>query len=208
MSYRRLLISLVGFYSWGGVHLCTGALINSAVGDGTPYVLMARMLVVYWNYQTTTCGQAPPNGSMSQNQQGVTFAARWSRSDFSLLKLNRPPNAAWNIHFSRWDQSGSPLLCAIAIHHPASEKLFSFENDPTMTTNYSCNTVNTTGTHIRVADWDMGTTKPGSSGLLLFNANGRMVGQLSSGSAACGNNLHNWFGCIWQSWEGGQTPTT
>jgi lysyl endopeptidase len=207
-------ISAVAVYSQGGSRFCTGALINNAVGNGTPYFLTAnhcginsnreaRSLVVYWNYQTTACG-VQPNGNLSQNQRGATFVAGWATSDFTLLKLNSKPNEAWNVHYAGWDRSGAAMSGAIAIHHPnADEKRISFENNPTSTTNWSSNTVTASGTHIRVADWDLGTTEPGSSGSPLFDPNHRVVGQLHGGGAACGNDEPDWYGRFFRSWEGG-----
>ena len=41
----------------------------------------------------------------------------------------------------------------------------------------------------------------GSSGAPLFDKNRRVIGQLNGGSAACGNNLPDWFGRFSKSWE-------
>jgi hypothetical protein len=59
------------------------------------------------------------------------------------------------------------------------------------------------GTHIRITDWDLGTTEPGSSGSPLFDQNHRIIGQLHGGYAACGNNESDWYGRFYTSWTGG-----
>ena len=57
-------------------------------------------------------------------------------------------------------------------------------------------------THVRVIDWDKGTTEPGSSGSPLFNSSHRVVGQLHGGGAACGNDLSDYYGRLHTSWKG------
>ena len=64
------------------------------------------------------------------------------------------------------------------------------------------------GTHVRITDWDLGTTEPGSSGSPLFDQNHRIIGQLHGGYAACGNNDSDWYGRFFTSWTGGGTPAT
>jgi hypothetical protein len=97
---------------------------------------------------------------------------------------------------------------AVGIHHPSGDlKKISFENDALAITGYGGGPGSGTN-HLRVFDWDDGTTEGGSSGSPIFNANHRIVGQLHGGSAACGNNLPDWYGrffttypflCTWLS---------
>ncbi|HNU83421.1 MAG TPA: T9SS C-terminal target domain-containing protein, partial [Thermoanaerobaculia bacterium] len=54
----------------------------------------------------------------------------------------------------------------------------------------------------------MRTTEPGSSGSPLFDPNHRIVGQLHGGSAACGNNLSDYYGRFSVSWTGGGSNTS
>lgn len=59
-------INSVGVYTVNGTWYCTGALINNTAEDGTPYFLTAdhcgistsndQGVVVYWNFQSPTCG--------------------------------------------------------------------------------------------------------------------------------------------------------
>jgi hypothetical protein len=93
---------------------------------------------------------------------------------------------------------------AVAIHHPSTdEKRISFEYDPTTTTSYLGDNSPGDGTHVRVEDWDLGTTEPGSSGSPLFDQNHRVIGQLHGGYAACGNDLEDWYGKFNISWNNG-----
>jgi hypothetical protein len=97
----------------------------------------------------------------------------------------------------------------VTIHHPqGDEKRISFEDDPTSTTSVGLDTSPGDGTHIRVADWDLGTTEGGSSGSPLLDPAHRVVGQLHGGYAACGNDLPDWYGRLSVSWTGGGTAST
>ncbi|MBE5316080.1 MAG: proprotein convertase P-domain-containing protein [Xanthomonadales bacterium] len=57
-------------------------------------------------------------------------------------------------------------------------------------------------------DWDQGTTEGGSSGSGLWDQNKRLVGQLHGGSAACGNDLSDYYGRLSVSWNGGGSAAT
>ncbi len=206
-------IPAVGMYTVGGVETCTGALINNTANDQTPYFLTAyhcevtssndQSVVVYWNYETSSCGGSP-DGSRSDYQSGAIFRARYAASDFCLLELVEDPDPAFGLTFAGWDRSGDEASTAIAIHHPScDEKRISFEYDPTSTTTYLQTSVPGDGTHYRITDWDVGTTEHGSSGSPLFNQDHQVIGQLHGGYAACGNDDSDWYGKISVSWNGG-----
>jgi lysyl endopeptidase len=208
------------------MYLCSGALINNTSGDLTPYFLTAHhcgvtaataaTVVVYWNYQNCPCrtpGSAASggagNGSLGQFQTGSTVRADYASTDVTLLELDDPIAAAVNAHWAGWDRTGADASSAVGIHHPGGEeKRISFENDPTTVTSYYGTAVPGDGTHIRVTDWDLGTTEGGSSGSPLFNPDHRIIGQLHGGDAACGNNEDDWYGRFSVSWTGGGTNST
>ena len=211
-------IPAIGVYTVNGSWTCSGSMINNTSQNQTPYFLTAyhcgvtssnaAAVVVYWNFQSPTCGQQG-GGSLSQYQSGTTFRARYSNSDFCLLQLNSSPNPAWGVTFAGWDRGSGNPTSAVAIHHPSTdEKSISFENDPCTTTSYLGTSSPGDGTHIRVIDWDLGTTEPGSSGSPLFNQNHHIVGQLHGGYAACGNDSSDWYGRLSVSWTGGGTSAT
>ena len=77
-------------------------------------------------------------------------------------------------------------------------KKFSQDDDPPILDNYTSGTLD----HWRVDDWDLGTTEGGSSGSALFDQDGRVIGQLHGGGAACGNNDPDWYGAFHISWDG------
>lgn len=207
----RLEINSVGVISTGGSLFCTGSMLNNTALDGTPYFLTANhcginsgnaaTLVVYWNFQSPVCG-AQSGGSLTDFQTGSVFLAGASTSDFTLVRMDDPVNAAHNVSFAGWEKSTADPTSATAIHHPnTDEKSISFENQPTSTTSYLSNTVPGDGTHICITDWDTGTTEPGSSGSPLFDQNHHVVGQLHGGYAACGNNSSDWYGRLSRSWS-------
>ena len=219
-------IRSVAVIGTGGSTFCTGFLVNNTAQDLTPYFMTAdhcgisagnaASLVVYWNYENSTCrppgsgaSGGPGDGTLDQFQTGSIFRADYGPSDFTLVELDDDPDPAWNVHWAGWDATPGDFAGAIAIHHPSTdEKRISFENDPTSTTSYLGNTAPGDGTHVRVLDWDLGTTEGGSSGSPLFNPDHRVVGQLHGGFAACGNDDADWYGRISVSWNGGGTAAT
>jgi len=113
------------------------------------------------------------------------------------------------VGFACGDATGADASRAIAIHHPnTDEKRISFENQPTTTTSYLSNPVPGDGTHVRITDWDLGTTEPGSSGSPLFNQDHRIIGQLHGGFASCSSQTSDWYGKFSVSWNAGSTAAT
>ena len=219
-------ISSVGAYTLGGVDTCSGALVNNTAQDGTPYFLTANhcgisaanaaSMVVYWNFECPTCRQPGSadsggvgNGPLNQFNTGAILRANNAASDFALVELDDPVDPSYEIFYSGWDRSGAEATTAVAIHHPAvAEKRISFEFDATTTTSYYGTSSPGAGTHVRVADWDAGTTEGGSSGSPLYDQNRRIIGQLHGGDAACGNDDSDWYGRLSVSWNGGGTAAT
>ncbi|MCA8944309.1 MAG: trypsin-like peptidase domain-containing protein [Planctomycetes bacterium] len=210
-------VSAVAAISTGGSAFCSGAMINNTSNDGRNFFLTAAhcginagnasSLVCYWNYENTSCGGG--GASLSQFTTGSTFRAAYTPSDFTLVELTQTPNAAWDVGYAGWDRSGSDATSATAIHHPSGDaKKISFENQSTSTTSYGGTSSPGDGTHVRITDWDVGTTEGGSSGSPLFDQNHRIIGQLHGGGAACGNNLSDWYGKFAVSWNGGGTSST
>jgi hypothetical protein len=211
-------IRAVGVISTGGSTFCTGFMVNNTAADATPYFMTANhcgintstaaSLVVYWNYESPTCGQLG-GGSFSDFQTGSYFRAAYSTSDFTLVELDSDPDPSWGVTFAGWDKSNANATSATAIHQPdADVKCISFENHATQTTTYLGTATPGDGTHVRVVDWDVGTTEPGSSGSPLFDQNHRIIGQLHGGYAACGNDDSDWYGRFYTSWTGGGTSAS
>lgn len=219
-GYRDIIRS-VAVISTGGNTFCTGFLINNTRQDCTPFFITANhcgisannaaSLVTYWNFENTYCREvgspdsgAGGDGTLNDFNTGAIFRSSSSPTDFTLVELDDPVSETADAFFAGWNRAEVAPTSTIAVHHPnTDEKRISFENDPSiLTTNGGNSTVNNF-THIRVADWDAGTTEGGSSGSPLFDQNKYVVGQLHGGQAACGNNLSDWYGSLAISWEGG-----
>jgi V8-like Glu-specific endopeptidase len=210
-------LNSVAVISTGGSRFCTGFMVNNTTNDKTPFFMTAAhcrinatsapSLVAYWNYQTSKCKGAR-DGKLTDFQSGSKYLAGGARTDFTLVKLNSQPKSEWNVNYAGWDNSAEVGTPAVAIHHPnVDEKSISFENDPTQLASYGGQTSPGDGTHVRVVDWDKGTTEPGSSGSPLFNDKHRVIGQLHGGGAACGNDLSDYYGRFHMSWEGNGTAS-
>jgi V8-like Glu-specific endopeptidase len=207
-------IPSVAAISSGGFIFCTGAMVNNTAQDSRNFFLTANhcgvgpgqasSMVCYWNYENTSCnGSSAP---LNQFTTGASYRAGYSTSDFTLLELTSPPNPAWGVTYAGWNRGSSASTSAVCIHHPSGDaKKISFENQATVITSFGGFNQNSNGTHIRVVDWDVGTTEPGSSGAPLFDQNHRIIGQLHGGSAACGNNSSDWYGRFYRSWTGGNS---
>ncbi len=220
-------IDSVGHYTFSqgsSSYVCTGTLLANTGNTTTPYFLtanhclstqtIASTVVVYWNYQSSTCrtpgstssGTPLSKSIATHSQSGATLRATRSASDFTLLQLNSAVPTAANPFFSGWDRGTSTPSSAVGIHHPAGhEKRIAVENNALQISAYGGGSGTT---HWRVVDWDQGTTEGGSSGSGLWNQNKLLVGQLHGGSAACGNDLSDYYGRLSVSWTGGGTSST
>jgi len=220
-------IDSVGQYTFsqsGSSYVCTGTLLGNTGNTTTPYFLTANhcvstatvagTVVVYWNYESSTCrtpgstssGTPISKSVATHSQSGASLTATNAASDFALLRLSTNVPTGANAFFSGWDATGTAPSSAAGIHHPAGhEKRISIEDQALTISAYGGGSGTT---HWRVNDWDQGTTEGGSSGSGLWNQNKRLVGQLHGGSAACGNNLSDYYGRLSVSWNGGGTATT
>jgi lysyl endopeptidase len=216
-AWRREIAS-VGLISIDGSFACTGAMVNNTAFDGKPYFLtanhcnirgdLAPSVVIYWNYESPVCGQHG-GGSLSQFTSGSTLRATWVTTDFTLLELGRAPDPAFGVIYAGWNRGDTLPTSAVGIHHPnTDEKSISFENDPLQLTSYLEVLVPGDNTHLRVVDWDLGTTERGSSGSPLFDSDHLVVGQLHGGYAECDIDASDWYGWLNRSWDGGGTNAT
>lgn len=212
-NYRDI-ISAVGAYTLNGIDQCTGVLINNTNQDCTPYFITADhcnisnvnapTVVVYWNYENQTCRQpfSPESGMIGNGPRntfnsGAIKRASLSDSDFALIELDDPIDPNLNLFFAGWNISPELTDTSICIHHPnVEEKRISFDYDRMAYENGQSNT-----NFIRVLNWEVGTTEPGSSGAPIFNTQKQFIGQLLGGFASCTNNDFDSFGWINYSWD-------
>lgn len=228
-------VSAVGTYTLSGpsgARICSGVLVNNTAEDQTPYFLTANhcgispnnaaSMVVYWNFENSTC--RPPSeaggrgdGTLDQFNSGADLRANYSGEssgiadgpDFALVELDDPIESDVSAFYAGWDRTDTAPPRATTIHHPqGQEKRISFEEDPLSITPYEPVSSASEPTHLRVDDWNTGTTEPGSSGAPLFNPDQHVIGVLSGGFAACGNDEPDWYGRLAVAWTGGGTPET
>lgn len=223
----RKEIQSVAIIGVNGSTFCTGFLVNNTRQDCTPYFMTAfhcginpsnaPTFVAYWNFQNSTCRQpftpqsgAIGDGKLNDFNTGAIFRAGWGPSDFTLIELDDPVSETANAYLAGWDASNNPPGdSVVCIHHPSTdEKRISFSFQKSFITFYFNNLPDTSGDHIGVPDWDIGTTEGGSSGSPLFNKHHRVIGQLHGGFAACGNEEADFYGWFHRSWTGGGTPST
>ena len=236
----REQVRSVGRYTYesnGFTYLCSGALINNTAEDKTPYFMTAEhcistpeeasTMVFYWNYQNPSCRSlgSPENGTVTDDDPGDqtssgaelrvrlgnwhTFGQITGKPDLALVEIDDQIPNSYDLYFSGWSRAETATAEATTIHHPAGHgKRISFDNDSTSVSAFGEN--NGGETHLRIGNWELGTTEGGSSGGPLFNDNQRMVGVLSGGLAGCGggesdedNNMPDWYGRLAPGFETG-----
>lgn len=214
MQKQAVALILNGTQEW-----CTGTLVNNTAEDGTPYFLTANhcrsnstpnwSFRFKWISENPDCGTAAPSGDGPRifSMSGAEIVARNTASDFMLLRLNNEIPVDWELTFVGWDRSGDVPENVTGLHHPDGDimKLAVYNSSPLRSTRYSV-------ASWEIPAWDLGVTEGGSSGSGLFDHNGRIIGQLYGGEAACSglgtNGRHDNYGRIEASWEGGGTPGT
>jgi hypothetical protein len=212
----------VALYSLSGNFACTGTLLAEAAGDFRNYFLTANhcgitpdnaaSVVVYWNFQSPSCGQLG-GGSLNQQQHGgAYFRAAKADVDFCLIELASMPDPTNKVYFSGWDRSGLAPAGGVGIHHPGTvsqpgEKAISFSSNVLTTVN-SCTGTGGSNTHWQVI-WSAGVTEPFSVGSGFWDSDTHLlVGTLSGGSSSCSNpNSPDCYGKFSVAWDSGTAPT-
>ncbi len=216
-------IRSVGAYTRFGTLYCSGSLVNNTANDRRMFFLTAHhcgmgslsaaaSIVVYWNYQNSTCrvpGSAASgqdgDGSLAHNQSGAFVRATYSASDFTLLELDDPADPAYNLYWAGWDRRNTSFPGATSIHHPrVAEKRITHSVDPLPISGYFG--PGSSHLHVFWAPGGVGTTEGGSSGSPLYSPERRVIGQLHGGLASCsttGADHSDYYGRIFTSWTGG-----
>ena len=201
-----------------GSGFCSGALINNTENDGTPYFLTANHCYSNpanwafrfgWISPNPVCAttQNSTNGPTNMTISGASLRARDAGSDFALVEINQSIPESWDRVFAGWDNSGETPDFTVGIHHPSGDimKVCRDDNQPIQAINAGAQTWEIVGGSLG-GGWEIGVTEPGSSGSPLFDTEGRIIGQLYGGGAACSgtndNNQFDYYGRIDVSWEG------
>ena len=213
-----------------GSGICTGALINNSCNDGTPYFLTANhclgggtgnwLFRFNWDVpegdpgmSCATTANTPTSFNNSSNYDqttltGATILVSGTQADHALLLLDNmtvTDATNWNLFYAGWsnDDTESAVNAVTGIHHPSGDikKICrAYENGGADNIHHA----NAAGAAVWYMDaWDEGVTEPGSSGSPLFDQNGRIIGQLYGGSAACQGtsaNGYDYYGRLGVSW--------
>ncbi len=190
---------------------CTGTLMNNTAQNGIPYFLTANHCVVennsydewifYFNYESPTCNGG--DGSVVQTIAGCELKATTTALDFCLVEMTTTPPEDYEPYYAGWNRSETAASNTVGIHHPKGDvKKYSIDNEAPEIGNYGG--TYDANSHWRIVEWDENsTTEPGSSGSALFDQNHRVIGDLTGGSAVCGDglNVNDLYQMFHRSWD-------
>ncbi|MDO5616549.1 MAG: T9SS type A sorting domain-containing protein [Cruoricaptor ignavus] len=216
---KRAISAIYNIYS--GMAICSGALVNNTLNDGTPYFLTANHCltgfdaegnnnlwnwVFYWNYESVNCNTG--NNFTPPSSQGAILRANSTHTDFALLQLNDNLDnvIGYTPYYLGWTRSTIPATSAVGIHHPRGDiKKISVDYNPIssygQTINWVGGTTSQPNTHWKVI-YDVGAVEKGSSGSPLMDQNHRVVGQLHGGGITC-SPVTSYYGRFDLSWDYG-----
>lgn len=208
----------------GNSSFCTGTLINNTNNDGSQYFLTANHCLggnpASWVFRFNWVSPNPqcatfnssPDGDFDESASGSSILASNSKSDMALLEINPTLPDSWDLVWAGWDRSGTSPNFTVGIHHPSGDIMKTCRNDdPAQPTTTSFNGESTMEIWL-IDNWELGVTEPGSSGSALFDQDGRIIGQLAGGTAACDGNSNNgqidFYGRFDVSWDFGNSASS
>lgn len=214
-----------------GSGICTGALINNSCNDGTPYFLTANhclgggtsnwLFRFNWDVpegnpgmSCATTANTPTSFNNASNYDqttvnGATLLVSGTEADHALLLLDNLSLAnatSWGLFYAGWDNSDvqNTVTEVTGIHHPAGDIKKICRADDNGNGIFHANNGFPTAATWEIDAWEDGVTEPGSSGSPLFDQNGRIIGQLYGGAAACSGTVNNgqldYYGRLGVSW--------
>lgn len=205
------------------LYRCSGSLVNNTRFDGTPYLLTAHhcgnlsseadyaQWIFDFGYEAPNCENPPaepPRLSLTGSQRIAHSPGQVSTtSDFKLLLLNQNVPDHYQPFFNGWNRQNSISNTGVGIHHPSGDikKISTFTTQP-ISTAFSSSVVDEDQAYWRLSWTETenghGVTEGGSSGSPLLDADGRIVGALTGGSASCGNPFApDYYGKFSFSWD-------
>jgi len=223
-SHKSVLKRSVAFLNMGNGFICSGALVNNTAQDKKPYFLTANHCFAddqdvasdpasysfrfKWISRDPVCAATTnsTNGPTNFTMSGSTLRARNSNTDFMLVEINNAIPAGWDLTYAGWDKSDTNPTFEVGIHHPSGDIMKVCRDDTGATKQVNNGAVTWEVTAIG-GGWELGVTEGGSSGSPLFDQNGRVIGQLFGGGAACSGTVDNgafdFYGRFGISWDAG-----
>ena len=214
----------VGMVVVGGSGACTGTLINNTNNDETPYFLTANHCLggstgawafrFNWTSPNPQCStfSNSQNGTYDQTVSGATLRANNSKSDMALVEITAPLQPNWDLVWAGWDRSGTQPDFSVGIHHPSGDIMKVCRDDDSATQQFTQFNGESQMDIWLIDEWELGVTEPGSSGSALFNQDGRIIGQLAGGVAACNGTSNNgevdFYGRFDVSWDYGNNSSS
>jgi len=199
----RIQVRVSGSGFW-----CSGSLVNNAKQDLTPYVLTAdhcafqfahyatpddlNQWLFYFDYESATCSNPQYEPELKSLVGATKIAQGGNRgstgSDFYLVLLNNSSiPSSYNPYFNGWNIIDIASTSGVTIHHPEGDiRKISTYTTPLVSYDFMTNGL--------MAHWKVfwaetpnnwAVTEPGSSGSPIFDGEGRIVGTLTGGYAAC-----------------------
>ncbi len=204
-----------------GITACTGAMVNNALNDGTPYLLtashclnknfavknpdyedVAGRVICFFNYKSPTCDTIM-RGTEEMSVASTIYRAVNENYDMALLELMEAPPAHYQPYYAGWDiEDTGEKAPYTGIHHPyASVKRVGItEDNVKLETFIISNYTFEKNVHWKVDEWNVGSTASGSSGSPLFNADNRIIGMLSGGRSRCGAAYEDFYSALSKTW--------
>lgn len=187
--------------SGGGGYVCSGGLVQDTSGSFAPWFMTANHCIstgseaassyVTWNYHTSVCNGAVPDYYSLPYSAGASLKYTSGTIDVTLILLDQnPPGGTTYLGWTTSTPSYGDDVTVI--HHPSGAwKRISFAD-----------VEGTSGNYISV-QYNQSSTEGGSSGAPLMNAQKMLIGNLSSGDAACnymnGTDDYGKFASAWSA---------
>ncbi|MEZ5453188.1 MAG: hypothetical protein R3E93_10320 [Thiothrix sp.] len=188
----------------GDTGFCSGVLVNTTVGTGTPYFLtanhcisdatMAATMNPVWQFANSSCGGNDASAHAIFTTGGGQLLVTDATLDTTLVKLNTyPPEpnffAGWRTTLFQYQAS------VTGIHHDVVDaailpKLYSAGTFLGYANVQDGKVVGDSNGKFAVVQWTQGVTETGGSGSGLWESEGGSLylkGLLSRGSASCSN---------------------
>ena len=205
-----------------GIGWCTGAFVNNARNDKTPFVLTANHCTFeftpqydLWRfdleYRSLTC-ENPATEPVMFSMTGCEKKAGAQASDFLLVLLEEDVPSNLQITFAGWNRDAITTPdTSYLVHHPNADirKLSTSVNKAVIHPNqigWSEGYTTPADHHFRFK-FTEGGHQPGSSGGPIFDQDGFIVAQLHGGTLGCEIVNSAFCGRFSKSWDAGTTPS-